>query len=233
LKIQAVIPLWKRYEITKFCFKHLQILIAEAKHEIDVLCVISEPEYIPICNSFGFKWVYAENDPLGAKINVGVKKALSYKPDYIMTMNSDSVVKSELLNVWYQPSIDKREEFFGVDTVTFLDSKTNDARDYTYDFSILGVAKMIRADIVERCLNEFGKLYEPHRNRGLDDTMMDNLVKLMKCSPHMIKYKGQLVYDVKSDVNIWSFEHFQNRGKKVESKLCYKVESDAENLTER
>jgi hypothetical protein len=233
LKIQAVIPLWKRYEITKFCFKHLQILIAESKHEIDVLCVISEPEYIPICNSFGFKWVYAENDPLGAKINVGVKKALSYKPDYIMTMNSDSVVKSELLNVWYQPSIDKREEFFGVDTVTFLDSKTNDARDYTYDFSILGVAKMIRADIVERCLNEFGKLYEPHRNRGLDDTMMDNLVKLMKCSPHMIKYKGQLVYDVKSDVNIWSFEHFQNRGKKVESKLCYKVESDAENLTER
>jgi hypothetical protein len=117
-----------------------------------------------------------------------------------------------------------------VDKVTFLDSKTNEAKDFTYDFSILGVAKCMRADTVQRCFDRFKKLYEPHRNRGLDDTMMDNLIKI-GCSPHMIKYEGQLVFDVKSEVNIWPWEHFKDKGKKVESKLCYRPESDAVNLT--
>jgi hypothetical protein len=77
-------------------------------------------------------------------------------------------------------------------------------------------------------------------NKGLDHTMMDNLMRIesidhpgKRVSPKMVKYKGQLVFDIKSEVNIWPFEHFDKKGKKVETELCYKVKSDAENLTEK
>jgi hypothetical protein len=215
-------------------------MIAETKHQIDVLCVLSEPEYIEVCHEFGFRWIFAQNDPLGDKINAGVKKALSYNPDYIMIMNSDSVVKAELLDVWYQPYFDNKDEFFGVDTVTYIDSKTNQAKEVFYDFTILGVAKMMRADTVNRCFKKTGELYRAHVNKGLDHTMMDNLMRIesmdhpgKRVSPKMVKYKGQLVFDIKSEVNIWPFEHFDKKGKKVETELCYKVKSDAENLTEK
>jgi hypothetical protein len=229
--------LWKRYEITRFCFQELKKLIAESKHEIDVLGVLSEPEYIDMCVEFGFAWVFAQNDPLGAKINTGIKKALESKPDYIMIMNSDSVVKTELIDKWYDDCFEKREEFFGVDTVTYIDSKTNQAREVFYEFTILGVAKMMRADIVERCFKRGGELYRSHLNKGLDHTMMDNLMRVesindpgKRVNPRMIKYKGQLVFDVKSDVNIWPWEFFEKKGVKVEPEICYKAESDAENL---
>lgn len=195
-------------------------MIAESKHEIGVLCVISETEYIEVCNQFGFDWVFAPNDPLGDKINTGIKKALTYKPDYIMTMNSDSVIKAELLDVWYQPHFDKMEEFFGVDTVTFINSETNEAREFFYEFTILGVGKCMRADVVERCFKVLGELYRAKLNKCLDNTMMDNLMRI-KCFPKMVKYKGQLVFDIKSDVNIWPWKFFENKGKKVEPELCY------------
>jgi hypothetical protein len=230
LKIQVVIPLWKRPEITKYCFDQLTKVIAESKHQLDVLCVISEEEYKGICDSYGFAWVWAENDPLGAKINVGILKALESDPDYIMTLNSDSVIKTELLDTWYEESFNKKEAFFGVDTVTFIDSETNQAKEYTYEMSILGVAKCMRADIVKASFKSLGKLYEPQRNKGLDDTMMENLIKI-KCAPKIIKYKGQIVFDIKSEVNIWSWKHFENKGKAVKAELCYKRESDAVNLT--
>lgn len=230
MKIRVVIPLWKRPEITTYCFDKLQQVIAETKHQLDVLCVISEEEYKEICDSYGFDWVWAENDPLGAKINVGVQKALEYNPDYIMTLNSDSVIKTELLDTWYEESFNSKEWFFGVDTVTFIESETNQAKEYTYEMSILGVGKCMRADIVRASFKRLGKLYEPKRNRGLDDTMMDNLIRI-GCAPKIIKYKGQIVFDIKSEVNIWKWEHFENKGKPVKAELCYKRESDAVNLT--
>jgi hypothetical protein len=240
LKIQVVIPLWKRPEITRFCFQKLKKLIAETQHELGVLCVISETEYIEMCTEFGFTWIYAENNPLGDKINQGLRVALDFKPDYIMIMNSDSVVKAELLDKWYKPHFENREEFFGVDTVTYLDSVTGEARRMFYDFTILGVAKMIRADIVQRCLKCLGEVYRKELNKCLDNTMMDNMMRIesidhpgKRISPKMIKYKGQLVFDVKSEVNIWPWKAFEKKGEKVESELCYKAESGAENLTER
>lgn len=223
MKIKIVIPVWRRPEITKFCFGKLKELIREVEeHELSVLCVISEDSYKEICEEFGFEYLMYPNDPLGKKLNAGCLYALSSEPDYIMTMNSDSVVKKELFD-YYRPYFERRDKYFGVDRVTFVDSVSNEARDYTYEFTILGVAKCMRSDVVEECFRILGYLYLPDQNRGLDNKMMDNLIHI-KAWPQMVKYPGQLVFDVKSEVNIWPFEHFQNKGTKVESELCYKAE---------
>jgi hypothetical protein len=214
LKIQIVIPLWKRPEVTKFCFAELKKLIAESKHEISVLCVISEIEYIGICKSFGFNWVAAPNNPLGAKINKGIKRALQLSNfDYLMMMNSDDVIKTELIDNWYNPFFESREKFFGISKVTYINFYTKEAREFCYEYSVLGIGKCIRRDVVEQM---DGNLYRSELNKCLDDTMMDNLMKI-KVFPRMVRYEGMLAMDFKSDVNIWPWEKFKDKGKVV----CY------------
>jgi hypothetical protein len=61
-----------------------------------------------------------------------------------------------------------------------------------------------------------GELYRHELNKCLDDTMMDNLMRI-KVFPRMVRYEGMLAMDFKSDVNIWPWEKFKDRGKPV----CY------------
>jgi hypothetical protein len=211
LKIQIVIPLWKRPNVTQYCFDGLLKLIDESKHELKVLCVISELEYIPICESYGFEYVFSDNFPVGSKINNGIKAALNSEWDYLMMMNSDNVIRVELLDKYYDSFFESGEKFFGIDRVTYVNFGTTDAREVTYDYTILGIGKCIRRDVAEQLS---GNLYRPELNKCLDNTMLDNLLRI-KVFPRMVKYEGQLAMDFKSEVNIWPWEHFQNKGKAV------------------
>lgn len=210
-----MIPLWKRPLVTKFCFDELIKLISESKHDIKVTCAISESYYEVVCKAFGFGVVHAENNPLGTKINTGIKKALESEFDYLMMMNSDNVIKRELIDDVYEPFFESLNPYFGIDRVTYVNFGTTDARDFSYEFSVLGIAKMLRRDVVELAVKAGGP-YNPLRNKGLDDGMMDNLIHL-KVFPTMVKYKGQLAMDFKSETNIWPWDHFKNKGKAV----CY------------
>lgn len=212
MKIQVVIPLWKRPEVTKVCFDGMVKLIAESKHEIKVLCVISEQSYIRTCHDYGFNWIYADNNPLGAKINKGIKRALESKWDYLMMMNSDDVVKTKLIDEYYQPFFDREEKFFGISRVTYVNFYTNEARDFDYDCSVLGIAKCVRRDVVEQLK---GELYASELSKFLDDNMFDRMLKI-KVIPQMVKYEGMLAIDFKSETNIWPWDHFKNKGKAVE-----------------
>jgi hypothetical protein len=217
LKIQIIIPLWKRPEVTKFCFDKLKEMIENVYHDFNVLCVISEPEYMKICESYGFNWVAYSNECVGDKINFGIKYALQfYKFDYLMMMNSDSVIKPELFDT-YNPLLQSGEKFFGVNKVTFVNFYNDEAQDYKYEFSVIGPAKMIHRSIVEQMK---GNLY-PSLNKCLDDNMKQNVFNATKIGGKIIDYEGQLVYDIKSDVNIHPYEKF--KGRKVENELCSKV----------
>lgn len=214
MKIQIVIPLWKRPNVTRFCFDELLKMMAESKHEYRVLCVISESCYIPVCDSYGFNWIYADNNPLGEKINKGIKRALEFKGwEYLMMMNSDDVIKPELIDKYYQPFFESKEKFFGISRVTYINFYTNEARQFDYEYSVLGIGKCIRRDVVEQMK---GNLYRSELNKCLDDTMMDNLMKI-KVYPRMVRYEGMLAMDFKSETNIWPWEKFKDKGKAV----CY------------
>lgn len=216
MKIRIVIPLWKRPEVTRFCFDNVLRLTQESKHEISVTCVLSEPEYIGVCQEYGFNWVFDLNEPVGKKINTGIKATLKHRYDYLMIMNSDDVIEAELIDRYYQPFFESLSPFFGVKKVTFVNFYTHEAREFEYDFSVLGIGKCVRFDIV-KSLN--GELYNPKLNRGLDDSMMDRMIE-NGIFPTFINYEGMLAKDFKSDINIWGWEHFKDKGKKV----CYKTE---------
>ena len=199
----------------------MEKLIAESKHTIDVSCVLSEGSFEIMCDEFGFDWVYEENIPVGNKINTGIKHTLKYDYDYLMMMNSDDVVKAELLDKYYEPFFESLNPYFGVDKVTYVNWETKEAREFQYDYSVLGIGKMIRRDVVEMFK---GNLYDDRLSKGLDDHMMDRMISA-KIFPTFVKYEGMLAMDFKSEVNIWSWEKFKDKGKIV----CYKQTSDAVN----
>ena len=200
--------------VTRFCFDGLVKLIRDSKHEIKVTCVISEKYYEVVCRAYGFDFVHAENKPLGAKINKGIEHALKNEFDYLMMMNSDDVIDSELTDKYYEPFFESLNPFFGIDKVTYVNFYSKEAREFKYDFSVLGIGKCIRWDIVASLK---GELYNPNQNRGLDDGMMDNVIQA-GYYPTFVKYDGMLAMDFKSDINIWPWEKFKNQGTEV----CYK-----------
>jgi len=219
-------PLWKRPEVTKFCFDGMLRLIASSKHEIDVTCVLSETEFIPICEEYGFDWIFENNLPLGKKINSGIKSTLKLEYDYLMMMNSDDIIETELLDNYYDQFIERKTQLFGINRVTYVNFYTHEAREVSYDYSLLGIAKMIHRNTVEQ-FN--GELYPAGLNKSLDDNMLYSMTKA-KIFPDLVKYDGMLAMDFKSEVNIWPWEKFKHKGEKV----CYKPKTYAEgNLTVR
>jgi hypothetical protein len=186
-------------------------MVVSRKHQIDVLCVISENEYKRVCTDYGFDWVMTENTPVGRKINYGFSQSLKYDYDYLMVMNSDSVIDSKLLDEVYEPFFESLNPFFGINRITYVNFLTKQARDFTYEFSVLGVGKCIHRSVVEKLPKPY-----PERNRGLDDGMMDTLIHAGYW-PTIVPYEGQLAWDFKSEVNIHPWREFENRGKEV----CY------------
>jgi hypothetical protein len=212
LRIRVLIPLWKRPEVTRFCIGELKKI--KSSHEIAVTCVISEDEYEEFCRAEGLDWIRAENDPLGEKMNQGARRALCHEFDYLMVMNSDNVFDSRLLEV-YQKFFDKLNPYFGINRITYVDFNTLQARDFVYECAVLGACKCLRRDVVEQALKS-GYLYPPEKNRGLDDGLMDNMIHNLGIYPTIVKYEGQLVWDYKSEVNIWPWEFFKDKGTEVE-----------------
>lgn len=190
-------------------------MIKKSEHEITVMVVISEESYIDMVEDFGFEWEWHENNPLGAKINFGISKSLVDQWDYLMMMNSDDVIDVKLIDEFYKPHFGK--PFFGINRVTYVNFSSKEARDFTYSFSCLGIGKMIRRDVVDRAFKEFGYLYNPDRNKCLDDGMMDNMIHNLNVFPELVQYPGQLAWDFKSETNIWPWSHFKNKGVEV----CY------------
>jgi len=189
-------------------------MIEKSKHEISVMVVLSEEYYINIVEDFGFDWEWSDNNPLGSKINHGIKESLIDDWDYLMMMNSDDVIDVKLIDEVYEPYFGKA--FFGINRVTYVKFGTTEARDVTYPISCLGIGKMIRRDVVENAFKHQGYLYLPDLNKCLDDTMMDNLISNQNHFPEFVQYHGQMAWDFKSEVNIWPWDHFKSKGNPVE-----------------
>lgn len=212
MKIRILIPLWKRPEVTKFCLTELKKIKSE--HEIKISCVISEEEWKGYLQEQGIEWIWAENDPLGKKINEGVKGCMVHEFDYLMVMNSDDVFDPRLLD-YYKPFFESLNPYFGINRITYVNFYTRQARDFQYEFAVLGACKCVSRQTVELTK---GNLYPEEKNRGLDDGMMDNMIHNYGIYPTIVKYEGQLVWDFKSEVNIWGWDFFKDKGKEVEYK---------------
>jgi hypothetical protein len=150
----------------------------------------------------GFKFVEAPNDCLGTKMNIGIERALEYDFDYLMNLGSDDIITKDLFKA-YEPYFKDKKPFFGSTRLTFLDSRSKEAK--TFDYGVMiGAGRCIRRDVLESCAVVDGEVIMYDKiQAGLD---MNSAKKFAKWSMIEIKNDYDTIYDIKSDVNIWAYD---------------------------
>lgn len=147
------LPIWKRPQLTEVCFKGIKRLSRYKPHkfQIKTVAVVSEGWAKKLCNKYDIKWVYANNEFLGAKLNEGLEYCMGVNFDYLMTLGSDDFIADKLLDV-YEPYLKHGLELFGTDKICFVEGKK--AKMVDYQLTIAGAGRMIKREILEKvCLN--------------------------------------------------------------------------------
>lgn len=196
--ILILLPIWKREKITEIVLANLAEI--KKKRNIDVLCIVSEQWAKIKAFEYGFKFVEAENFPVGSKMNLGIEHALKrINFEYLMNLGSDDIIKEKIFDI-YEPFINEGREVFGITKVTFFDSDTKKIKRFDYKH-LIGAGRMIKKDVLKR----FGSIY-PEKNKCLDDGSARNMF-----GAHFteIETEEDLIIDIKSAENIWPFEFFE------------------------
>lgn len=195
--IMILLPIWGREKITELCLSNLFEL--KGRHDIEVICIVSEQWAKIRAFEYGFKYVEVENFPLGNKMNKGVEYALKFDFDYLMNLGSDDLIDDRIFEL-YEPYIEAKEKMFGINKVSFFDIKTKKIKRFDYKHMI-GAGRMIRKDV----LKAKHPIYSAEKNKCLDDNSAWNMfgTKMIE-----IDCDDDIIVDIKSDENIWSFDYF-------------------------
>jgi hypothetical protein len=162
-RILILIPVWKRPEITELCFSGLDRL-RKHRPDLTVLTIISEEDYEARCKAHNIAYTFFENSPLGRKKNHGLNEALKLEWDYLIEINSDDLIKNELLDIY-----DTMEDhYLALRNFCFLDSVTLGCRQFEsktaygigrrYSREAVLSCRMIEAEVLQTCMSESGIL---------------------------------------------------------------------------
>jgi glycosyltransferase involved in cell wall biosynthesis len=139
-KVACIIPVWKRPEITRMCvdfwIKSVEIAKSFGIH-ITTFYIYSDEEDVLLLDELypAAMIVYAENLPLGAKMNQGLIQVLLYGDksfDYVMTMGSDDSIHPTAWSI-IRDELENKVPAFGFNCVTFIDTETGESITGTYE----------------------------------------------------------------------------------------------------
>lgn len=98
-KVLLLIAVYKRIDITEKCYKWLseKMLPWFAAHSVEVqpLIIYSEEQHKKLAEKFCFDYIFADNAPLGRKMNIGLRGALTFEWDYLLQLGSDDFISFE------------------------------------------------------------------------------------------------------------------------------------------
>jgi hypothetical protein len=201
IKILIYLALWKRPKITELCFMGINRLRQSPDFDIQVLAVASEPEMLPLCEKYNVNVISHTNLPLGKKKNFGLQAAKSFQFDYLMEIGSDTLVLNELLDS-YKEMIGVHH-FFGISDCAFICSETRACR-RVGGASTYGGGRMISRAALQQM--EW-KIWPDELSKGLDNASVRKLAMGGFWYQQVKKKELPLVFDIKSEVNIWAFNH--------------------------
>lgn len=216
-KVLIFLAAWRRPAITEICFMGIERL--RSRFGVDALCVISEPEMAILCDKYGIDYTFFSNDHLGAKKNAGLRACRDRQFDYLMEIGSDDLVFDELFDL-YTPYMDAGVPVFGVKDVIYIDSETGSCRRLQSHVTY-GAGRMISRKTLEAV--DF-TLWGDRVGLGMDNNSLARL-KSYGFQYEQVQSPGPVLIDIKSQENIWKFNHYLG--------LEYPIEKALEKLTER
>ena len=208
MKIAVLVPAWKRPEVLKVAFDHWKNPQKKLRIELFFCFVLSptDPNYdenLAILSDFLAKSehdgiiVKADNNPIGSKMNDGLRILQAYKWDYLMNFGSDDIL-SDLYWLRFYPHLHNRDEYIVMNSVVFVDCIKKEAILATYP--IVGAGRLIARRLIDETMDYLGYVYAPKLNSGMDTSSQNNIQSV--CTFSVTLVKGAYVADLKTFTNI-------------------------------
>ena len=173
IKILITIAAWQRRDITRICYEGVKRLMAynPAKFDIKALVVYSDDADKELAQEYGFKTVYADNKPFGAKLNVGLAASLSMDFDYKLGLGSDDLINNKLLDIYLEYFL-KNVGVIGVENLALVDASTKAAKTFSYG-QMIGAGRAIKKTLLEKAATKYAYLAK----KGFVDTRIGKVGK--------------------------------------------------------
>jgi len=171
-----------------------------------------DPDYSELYDILpGYAWtVDCENKPFGRKKNAGLEGARSLKWDYLMELNSDSIVNPKIFDL-YKPYMEQKVPFFGLSNLFVSDYKTRKSLSlpkYNDDMTFGSGRMLHRSALV------LDKMWVDELNEGMDTNMITRL-RNAGVKETVIDNDIPMIVDLKTNTSIWHFKLLEKWGTEI------------------
>jgi hypothetical protein len=182
------------------------------RHEVAIYAGGDEPEHRALCAAHGGTWVEHQNTPLGLKWNALVRKAWLDGADATVILGSDDLLDSNLADAYRRMFDAGRPAFYaGNRGCAMVEPATRRAL-YIGGHAtpgrlgeVVGAGRVFARSVLDRLQ---GRPWPQTANRGLDFRQTMNFVRAGVHAPDVVfGPEDGLLVDIKTDANIWSYNH--------------------------
>jgi len=177
-----------------------------SRFEVTPFYVVSEDWAETLCNEFGYRFHRTDNDPLGRKMNEGLKQFIQEPHDWLMGMGSDDFVEPEFLNE-YLPYFETRN-IFGLKEVFLINEANGAVKRCVVDRGCFGALRCIRWDLLHDAAfdgERFIGIWVNKQQKVLDYVSSAFIKQRTGYFVYPVEIESKL-FDVKNEVNINSFD---------------------------
>ena len=210
MKIIAItICVWKRIDITRACYRNLEIQRSKFNDlgfDFQVYVCGSEDVHKDLASEFGYNYVDSPNTPVGDKWEKVLRFAIQDEWDYWMTLGSDDFLLDNSPEIITSQMMTKRCHSGMPKNIFFFDVKSERGFEFK-DVRRCGAARWYRREVIQKACDSADRIY-PKKDKGLDARSEVSIIKHTGVSPY--RFGQTYVADVKSDVNINSFESLKS-----------------------
>lgn len=225
MKILIFTPFWKRPEIVKEYVKSINRLTSIPDHTFELLAVVSpeDPDLHDIRDHLSTVTVnthlcYTKNSPLGLKKTIGAEMAKYMDWDYLLELNSDSMVNPEIF-AFYKGCMDMGCKFWGLNNLWAVDFKTKETifiEDYNCGHSF-GSGQMLHRSVFSPYM------WDVKSECGMDSQKISHLGKMDVPDTVLDCGATPMIVDYKVDTTIWHFRLLKRKGIAVDYRLIKDV----------
>ena len=218
-KIVIVMPCWKRAEIVELVARQLDILFRDTKEIVDLTVVYvfshEDPEIDQLFSIYlkanhHRDCLFSSNKLLGKKLNDGIKYAEKHKYDYIMNFGSDDLIHSDIFKL-YAEALSRNCDIIGINKVYFYNQKSNPVLfSYYNQPNLVGAGRLIHRRVIDNVSMNFNGLYKDDLGSGMDTFSAHRMRMCGHLQTTIDPGEFPYIVDIKSDVNINSFEKIVN-----------------------
>lgn len=177
-----------------------------SRFEITPFYVVSEDWAETMCKEFDYRFHRTDNDPLGRKMNEGLRQFISEPHDWLLGLGSDDFVEPYFLDE-YLPYFETRP-IFGLKEVYLINEANGMIKHVAVDRGCFGALRCIRWDLLQQAAfdgERFIGIWENKQQKVLDYVSSANIKQRTGHFVYPVYIQTRL-FDVKNEVNLNSYD---------------------------